>query len=68
MPRPRELIACYWGVGPAIAVVALLALRACLVTAPLDRLALAPAPSDPRDPPGTVAREGSRLVARGGPV
>jgi 4-amino-4-deoxy-L-arabinose transferase-like glycosyltransferase len=64
--RARELIARYWGVGPAIAVVALLGLRACLVTAPLDRLA--PAPSDPRDPPGTVAREGSLLVARGGPV
>jgi 4-amino-4-deoxy-L-arabinose transferase-like glycosyltransferase len=56
----------YWGAIPVLAVIVLLALRACLVTPPLDNLARAP--SDPRDPPGTVARTGSLYIARGGPV
>jgi hypothetical protein len=53
-------------VAPPALVVALLALRACLASAPLDRLA--PAAPNPRDPPGTVARAGSLYIARGGPV
>ena len=55
-----------WGVVPAALVVALLALRACLAVDPLSQLA--PAASDPRDPPGSTARAGSLDIARGGPV
>jgi 4-amino-4-deoxy-L-arabinose transferase-like glycosyltransferase len=56
----------WWGVGPIAIAVALLAIRACAHTDPLDRLA--PAASEPRDPPGTTARAGSLDIARGGPV
>lgn len=69
MSRPREIVARYWGIVPALLVVLLLALRALLATAPLDRLAEVPSDRrDPRDPPGTVARTGSLYIARGGPV
>jgi 4-amino-4-deoxy-L-arabinose transferase-like glycosyltransferase len=66
VPGPRELIAKFWGAVPVALVVGLFALRACLATAPLDHLRAAAA--DPNDPPGTVAREGSLYIARGGPV
>jgi 4-amino-4-deoxy-L-arabinose transferase-like glycosyltransferase len=66
VPRPRELIARYWGALPVVLVVVLLAARACLATDPLDQLARVA--SDAKDPAGTVAREGSLLIARGGPV
>jgi 4-amino-4-deoxy-L-arabinose transferase-like glycosyltransferase len=66
MPRARQIAARWWGVAPALAVVALLALRACVAAPPLDNLA--PAPADPRDPPGTHAVAGSLYIARGGPV
>ncbi|HUJ57146.1 MAG TPA: glycosyltransferase family 39 protein [Kofleriaceae bacterium] len=56
----------YWGAIPIALAIALLALRALLATAPLDRLA--PAPSEPRDPPGSHALAGSLAIARGGPV
>ncbi|HEX5061241.1 MAG TPA: glycosyltransferase family 39 protein [Kofleriaceae bacterium] len=52
---------------PAALVVGLFALRACTATPPLDNLRIVAA--DPvNDPPGTVAREGSLYIARGGPV
>jgi 4-amino-4-deoxy-L-arabinose transferase-like glycosyltransferase len=51
---------------PAALVVTLFALRACLATAPLDHLRVTA--TDAKDPPGTVAREGSLYIARGGPV
>ncbi|HEX3764612.1 MAG TPA: glycosyltransferase family 39 protein [Kofleriaceae bacterium] len=56
----------FWAVIPLVAAAALLALRAWLVVAPLDRLA--PTAAEPADPPGTTARAGSIFVARGGPV
>ncbi len=65
MPRARSL-ARFWGVIPAALVVALLAARACLADKPLDNLRVTA--SEPSDPPGTVAREGSIFIARGGPV
>ncbi|HEY5947703.1 MAG TPA: glycosyltransferase family 39 protein, partial [Kofleriaceae bacterium] len=37
-----------------------------LVTQPLDQLRVVA--SDPKDPPGTTARDGSLYIARGGPV
>ena len=55
-----------WGLVPLAAAVALLALRAWLAVAPLDRLA--PAAAEPADPPGATARAGSIFIARGGPV
>jgi hypothetical protein len=66
VPRARELIARYWLAIPALLVVALFAVRACVATDPLDQLRVVA--SDPRDPPGTIAREGSIDIARGGPV
>ena len=65
MPRPRSLKR-WWGVIPFALAVALFALRACLHTAPLDRLA--PAPAWEGDPPGTRAYIGTVWVARGGPL
>ncbi|HEY5924943.1 MAG TPA: hypothetical protein VIV11_24850 [Kofleriaceae bacterium] len=54
---------------PPALVVALFALRACLVTNPLDNLRVVPATeADPNDPPGAIARTGSLYIARGGPV
>jgi hypothetical protein len=47
------------------AILLLLGVRACVVTAPLDRLA--PAASAPGDPPGTTARAGVIALPRGGP-
>src|SRR5215831_12874988 len=49
----------------AAAIAALLAARAWVVPAPLDRLA--PASSAPDDPPGTTARTGTIDLPRGGP-
>jgi 4-amino-4-deoxy-L-arabinose transferase-like glycosyltransferase len=66
VPRARQLVATYWLAIPALVIVALFALRALLVTPPLDNLRVVE--SDPRDPPGTVARAGSLYIARGGPV
>ena len=51
---------------PIALVVALLGIRACVVTDPRERLT--PAAADPRDPPGTTAATGSLAIARGGPV
>ncbi len=65
VPR-RGRLARLWGVLPLAAAVALLALRAGLAVAPLDRLAPAAGAAD--DPPGTTARAGSIYIARGGPV
>lgn len=65
VPR-RGVAARFWGVIPIAAAAALLVLRACLHTAPLDRLA--PAAAEPADPPGATARAGSIFIARGGPV
>jgi 4-amino-4-deoxy-L-arabinose transferase-like glycosyltransferase len=56
----------FWGVIPVALVVALLGVRACVTTAPLDRLAIGEAQTG--DPPGTVVHEGSIDIARGGPV
>jgi 4-amino-4-deoxy-L-arabinose transferase-like glycosyltransferase len=64
--RARALAGKYWLAIPALIVVALFAVRALLVTDPLDNLRTTA--SDPRDPPGTTAREGSLYIARGGPV
>ena len=47
------------------AIALLLGVRACLATAPLDRLA--PAASAPGDPPHTTARAGVIALPRGGP-
>lgn len=69
MPEPRALnawLARGWGAISIAVVVALFALRACATTAPLDRLA--PAPAEPGDPPGSSARAGALWIARGGPV
>jgi hypothetical protein len=63
---PRTLIRRFWGAIPIALAIALLALRACVATAPLDNLA--PSPADPKDPPGTIAHEGYLMIARGGPV
>lgn len=56
----------FWGALPVVAIALLLVLRALLHTDPIDQLA--PAPSDPRDPPGTTAYEGAVAITRGGPV
>jgi hypothetical protein len=55
-----------WGLVPLAIAVGLIALRACLHQAPLD--ALAPAPAEAADPPGTTAYAGSIAIERGGPV
>lgn len=56
----------FWGVIPVALIAVLLAVRAWLHVAPLDRLAIAA--GDAKDPAGTVARAGSIYIARGGPV
>ncbi|MGE5183217.1 MAG: ArnT family glycosyltransferase [Acidobacteriota bacterium] len=56
----------YWGAVPVALAIALVGLR--LLVAPPPRANLAPAPGEPRDPPGTTARAGSLAIARGGPV
>lgn len=69
MPGPRALrqaLARWWGVVPLALAVALLAIRACVHVAPLDRLASAPAWEG--DPPGSRVYAGTVWVARGGPV
>jgi 4-amino-4-deoxy-L-arabinose transferase-like glycosyltransferase len=66
MSRTRALIRRSWGALPIAFAIALVALRACVATAPLDRLALAP--RAPLDPVETQARTGSLDIARGGPV
>lgn len=59
----------YWGVVPVLLVVALISLRACLATAPLDNLEhLGNDAREQRDPPGTAIYRGSLYNARGGPV
>jgi 4-amino-4-deoxy-L-arabinose transferase-like glycosyltransferase len=65
VPR-RGRLARLWWLIPIAAAAALLALRAGLAVAPLDRLA--PAAGAAGDPPGTTARAGSIFNARGGPV
>lgn len=65
MPRTRAL-ARFWPAVPVALVALLLALRALLHTPAVD--ALAPAPPDRLDPPGTPAYAGSLYIARGGPV
>src|SRR5262249_50658744 len=62
----RGWLARWWGVLPLAAAAALLALRAWLAVAPLDRLA--PGVRAAADPPGATARVGSIFIARGGPV
>jgi len=62
----RGRLARWWWLIPLAVVVALVATRAWLHTAPLERLA--PAASDAGDPPGASARSGAIFVARGGPV
>jgi 4-amino-4-deoxy-L-arabinose transferase-like glycosyltransferase len=62
----RENVRRYWGAIPVAIAIALLVLRALLHTPPLDNLA--PAPSNPNDPPGTRAYAGYVMIARGGPV
>jgi len=66
IPAPRRVLARWWGVIPIVVAIGLLALRAGLYVAPLDRLA--PAAHEDRDPPGTTALAGSVAVTRGGPV
>jgi len=56
----------WWGVAPVVAILGLVALRACLATSPLDNLA--PAASAAGDPAGSTARAGSLAVTRGGPL
>lgn len=65
VPR-RSWLSRFWGVLPIGVAAVLLAVRAWLHVAPLDRLA--PAAAAPGDPPGATARAGSIFVARGGPV
>ncbi|HLL25109.1 MAG TPA: hypothetical protein VK427_23400, partial [Kofleriaceae bacterium] len=65
MPGTRSL-ARYWLLVPALAVVALLGLRALAHTSAVD--ALATAAAEPADPPSTRAYAGSIWIARGGPV
>ena len=65
VPR-RGWLARLWWLIPLAAAAALLALRAGLAVAPLDRLA--PTARDGGDPAGTTARAGSIFIARGGPV
>ncbi|MDB4953164.1 MAG: 4-amino-4-deoxy-L-arabinose transferase and related glycosyltransferase of family-like protein [Myxococcales bacterium] len=60
------MLARYWGAIPFALAIGLFALRACVVTPPLDRLAIVA--GDPKDPPGTTARAGSLEIVRGGPV
>ena len=62
MPSSRALK--YWGAVPVALVVALFALRACVTTPPLSRLA--PADADAHDPPGAQVLAGSIDIARGG--
>lgn len=62
MPRPRALIY----LAPVVVIAGLLALRAAITPAQLDRLATAP--SLATDPRGTTAYTGSIFVARGGPI
>jgi hypothetical protein len=64
MSRARALRV--WGIVPAALVVALVALRACIATPPLSRLA--PADADAHDPPDAQVLAGSIDIARGGPV
>jgi 4-amino-4-deoxy-L-arabinose transferase-like glycosyltransferase len=66
MSRARQIASRWWGALPALVVVALFAVRACIAVAPLDNLA--PVASEPRDPPHTRALTGSLYIARGGPV
>ncbi|HEX7704128.1 MAG TPA: glycosyltransferase family 39 protein, partial [Kofleriaceae bacterium] len=67
MPRPRALK--LWPLAALALIAALLGLRACWTTAPLDRLAITPSGElDPRDPPGTQEWRGSIFIARGGPA
>jgi 4-amino-4-deoxy-L-arabinose transferase-like glycosyltransferase len=61
-----RLVKKYWGALPVVVVIALLGLRACLATPPLDNLSRVAA--EPTDPPGTTAYAGSLYIARGGPV
>jgi hypothetical protein len=56
----------FWGLVPLAVAAGLFALHAFLHTAPLD--ALARAPAEPADPPGTTAYAGSIAIDRGGPV
>ena len=65
-PKRDCVVRRVWGTIPIATIALLLALRACLHTPPLDRLA--EVASDPADPPGTTARAGSIAIARGGPV
>jgi 4-amino-4-deoxy-L-arabinose transferase-like glycosyltransferase len=55
-----------WGALAIASVIVLFALRACLVTAPLENLSRSA--TEPTDPAGTIAYEGSLYIARGGPV
>ena len=50
----------YWGAIPIVAIVGLFALRAFLVTPPLDNLAVVA--SEPGDPAGTTAHAGSLAI------
>jgi 4-amino-4-deoxy-L-arabinose transferase-like glycosyltransferase len=64
-PHPLKL----WPLAAVAMIAALLGVRACLTTRPLDRLELTPSGElDPRDPPGTQEWRGSIYIARGGPV
>jgi 4-amino-4-deoxy-L-arabinose transferase-like glycosyltransferase len=60
------LILRFWGAIPIALAAALLGLRALVATPPLANLRVVP--SEPRDPPGTVALAGSLWIAREGPV
>ncbi|HEU0032390.1 MAG TPA: glycosyltransferase family 39 protein [Kofleriaceae bacterium] len=64
--EPTRRVPRWWPVIPVLLVALLLIVRASLHVAPLDRLA--PAPSQPGDPPGSTAYTGSIAIARGGPV
>lgn len=67
MSGPRALsIRRVWWLAPILAIALLLVVRALVHTPQLD--ALARAPADASDPPGTVAYTGSLAVTRGGPV
>jgi 4-amino-4-deoxy-L-arabinose transferase-like glycosyltransferase len=66
VPGPREIARRAWPAIPVVVIALLLALRALLHTPALE--ALAPAASEPGDPPSTRAYAGSIDIARGGPV
>ena len=67
MPRQNPLK--LWPLAALALIAALLGVRACLTTAPLDRLAITPSGElDPRDPSGTQEWRGSIFIARGGPA